>query len=196
MLKKATLASPENPNLQNAIASTDLENQSDDDLLVFDPPRKNGLSSDNPWSTEKNYPNPYAAATPKDKGKGKTLDILTAQVGTSTSSAKKSFARIVAPSIPVLEPEVKPSPKSENVKPAVKSQVKPTEEVRMWTPAKPREATEWTKDKILDEIERQRNAVEEQNKKNPLHPSCPEFNASKYWNGILKVYRCPYPNCG
>jgi len=56
--------------------------------------------------------------------------------------------------------------------------------------------SEWTKEKVIEQIALQQQADKEQDKKNPFHPSCPEFDSSKHWNSVLHVYKCPYPRCG
>lgn len=173
----------------NPATPDDSGSNSEEDLLIFDPPCSNGLSKDNPWSTEQNYDlidfdieGEGKEVSEYDKASKTTADLLSPQVGKSVESDAHSHAQGSTPSIPALKLDIQPASK-----PETKPEAKAGEEG---------EDVEWTEEKIREQLLRSKKAKAEANKSNPFHPTCPEFDVRKHWNSVVHKYQCPYLGCG
>lgn len=187
------------------------EDSDEDDLLYFEYPVKNGLPPDNLWSTEANYPPPYIELKPKrGKAKGRVssgnaADLLTSDV---EDMGESIYSAAPAVSIPALQPKILPLvsvPATTTI--SIADSVAASASAKtsdIWAQAVGSVSAkstvpgpeEWSKDKIMEQIAIQQELASERDKKNPFHPSCPDFNLNEHWNPVLHVYKCPHLRCG
>lgn len=184
----------------------------DDDLILFlDRPPDNGLNPDNDWSTAQMYSHllaEVAESEPEDQITLRSTAEDQVAIESPTDTQPSIFgtnSTFGQPVLPVFESNIQtllaPARAGEDARreAAAAAENKAQEDVDEWAPAvvsAPVETPLLTKQGVMDLIEHERRLKVERDKQNPFHPSCPEFNAGKYWNGILKFYKCPYSRCG
>lgn len=222
-LQKSTLGQAKKPNNMSGavqhetppMANTQDPVDSDDDLIIFlDKPPNNGLPPDNDWSTAQIYAHLLAEASETKSGDQVTVksnvenqapisrpSVLPASTSREQVEVEPPIATqpsIFGPNSTFGRPVL---PVNETSIQKLLSTTPVEEEIDEWAPATvlpptPAKTGPLAQHDILDLIERERLLKVERDKRNPFHPSCPDFKAGKYWNSILKFYQCPYSRCG